>query len=105
MTAPARCTTTLSMNWSPSLRNWASMSDIFESDCQAIVNTVNCVGVMGKGLAKQFKERYPAMFCDYRIACQHGRLDPGRVYGWYDPDAHLIYNFTTKNDWRKPSLL
>lgn len=52
--------------------------DIFASDAQAIVNPVNCVGVMGKGLAKQFRDRFPSMFADYQKAISLGELQIGR---------------------------
>ncbi len=54
--------------------------DIFAEDVEAIVNTVNCVGVMGKGLALQFKRRYPQNFDDYVVACNQGRVRPGQVH-------------------------
>jgi hypothetical protein len=52
--------------------------DIFESTAQVIVNTVNCKGVMGKGLALSFKQRYPAMFQVYQQECKTGKLRIGR---------------------------
>ena len=52
--------------------------DIFESHCFAAVNPVNCVGVMGAGLAKQFKERYPQMFKDYKKRCDYNEMKIGR---------------------------
>ncbi len=51
--------------------------DIFESKVQVIVNTVNCQGVMGKGLALAFKQRYPDMFATYQQACKTGKLHIG----------------------------
>jgi len=47
----------------------AVIGDLFESRAQTLVNTVNCVGVMGKGVAEQFKQRFPAMFDDYKARC------------------------------------
>lgn len=79
--------------------------NIFDSDCEAIVNTVNCVGVMGGGLAKQFRLRYPEMNRDYQAACARGEVQIGKMYNWYDhPDCWII-NFPTKDDWRNPSQL
>ena len=49
------------------------IGDIFESECLTIVNTVNCVGVMGKGIALEFKKRYPEMFLDYVNMCNAGQ--------------------------------
>lgn len=78
--------------------------NILDSDCEALVNTVNCVGIMGKGLALQFKERYPMMLPDYVDNCHAGVLRPGRVsVGKYD--GKYIFNFPTKNHWRSRSKL
>lgn len=53
--------------------------DIFESEAQTIVNPVNTVGVMGKGLALSFKEKYPEMFKNYREICMKGLFNPGQL--------------------------
>ena len=53
--------------------------DIFTSRCHALVNPVNCVGVMGRGLALAFKQRYPDHFASYRAACIHGHVYPGTI--------------------------
>ena len=76
--------------------------DIFASDAQVIVNTVNCKGIMGKGLALAFKQKYPDMFNIYKQDCKTGRLHIGRptLYQKSDP---WILNFPTKDDWRQPS--
>ena len=71
-------------------------------DVDAIVNTVNCVGVMGKGIALQFKHRWPANFTEYAAACKAGEVRPGRMFihalgGLVQP--HYIVNFPTKNHW------
>lgn len=76
--------------------------DIFESKAQTLVNTVNCVGVMGKGLALRFKENYPEMFSAYADICQKGLLDIGKLW-LYKTDVRWILNFPTKYDWRLPS--
>lgn len=52
--------------------------DLFGSKAQTLANPVNCAGVMGKGLAKGFRERWPAMFEEYRKACREGRVRSGR---------------------------
>jgi O-acetyl-ADP-ribose deacetylase (regulator of RNase III) len=81
--------------------------DIFESKCQTIVNPVNCVGVMGGGLAKIFKEKYPEMFEEYKALCDSKELRPGKLH-FYKADApwdHSILNFPTKDNWRNPSEL
>jgi O-acetyl-ADP-ribose deacetylase (regulator of RNase III) len=78
--------------------------DIFKSPAQVLTNTVNCVGVMGRGIALEFKRRFPRMFGDYRIKCEHGEVKPGQPYLWED-DATQILNFPTKRHWRDNSLL
>ncbi len=78
--------------------------DIFDSKAQVIVNTVNCKGVMGKGLALAFKQRYPGMFPVYQQECKTGRLRIGKPT-LYKQSAPWILNFPTKNDWKLPSKL
>jgi O-acetyl-ADP-ribose deacetylase (regulator of RNase III) len=56
------------------------IGDIFESECSTIVNTVNCVGVMGKGIALEFKKRYPEMYLDYVKKCNAGTVKTGGPY-------------------------
>jgi O-acetyl-ADP-ribose deacetylase (regulator of RNase III) len=80
--------------------------DLFQSDCVAFVNTVNCVGAMGKGIALEFKKRFPEMFEDYKIACSAGRVQTGKIHvvqRLFHP--RWILNFPTKNHWRNPSKL
>lgn len=78
--------------------------DIFNSPAQVIVNTVNTVGVMGKGLALSFKRRYPSMFEAYRRACEKKQLTIGKLMLYYAPD-HWILMFPTKENWRNPSKI
>ena len=78
--------------------------DIFDSPAQVIVNTVNTVGVMGKGIALEFKHRYPDMFERYRTACEKHMLTIGKLMLVYEPD-HWILLFPTKESWRNPSKL
>lgn len=77
-------------------------------DVDAIVNTVNCVGVMGKGIALQFKNKWPANFSAYATACHEGRVQLGSMFV-YDSGGLLrpnfIINFPTKNHWREKSKL
>lgn len=80
--------------------------DMFDSNCAILVNAVNCKGVMGAGLALQFKNRYPVMFEKYKKQCQKGLLKPGGldehlIIG--DPVVRVIVNFATKDDWKKNS--
>ena len=76
--------------------------NLFESQCQTLVNTVNCVGIMGKGIALEFKKLYPKMFEQYRIYCKQGLLDIGKLYLWKE-ENNWVLNFPTKIDWRNPS--
>jgi O-acetyl-ADP-ribose deacetylase (regulator of RNase III) len=77
-------------------------TDLFTSPAQTLVNTVNTVGVMGKGIAKAFKERYPEMFRLYREYCERGELRTGNLMLWRGPDRWVL-NFPTKTTWRLPS--
>jgi len=82
--------------------------DLLKSDAEALVNAVNCVGVMGKGLALQFKQAFPNNFEAYRKACQAGRVQPGKVFtcktGLVQNPRYII-NFPTKRHWRDRSLI
>lgn len=78
--------------------------NIFDSPAQVIVNTVNTVGVMGKGLALSFKQRYPEMFKKYRTACEKKQLTVGKLMLFYEAD-HWILLFPTKENWRNPSKM
>lgn len=80
------------------------IGNIFCSPAEALVNTVNCEGVMGKGLAYQFKKKYPLMEKDYIKACKLNRLSPGNLHFFYE-NKKLIINFPTKNKWREKSKL
>jgi len=77
-----------------------------QSDVDAIVNTVNCVGVMGKGIALQFKKKWPANFKAYAKACEAGEVRTGSMFV-YDAGAlatpKYVINFPTKNHWREKS--
>lgn len=87
-------------------RTHSDSRNIFDSPLQAIVNPVNCRGVMGKGLAKQFKQRYPAMFQDYKQRCASGQMKLGQPYIYKDsPDGKWIINFPTKDHWNDKSRL
>lgn len=82
--------------------------DIFNAKTEAIVNPVNCVGVMGKGLALAFKQRYPNNYAAYRKACQTHELQIGRIFtyrlkGDGEGKLHYIINFPTKDHWRDAS--
>ena len=80
--------------------------NLLNSDAQALVNTVNCVGVMGKGIALQFKEQFPNNFEQYKIACSNNTITPGQLFCTYDyPTKKTIINFPTKQHWQNPSKL
>ena len=81
--------------------------NILESDAQALVNTVNTVGVMGKGIALQFKKAYLNNFKAYVGACKRKEVQVGKLFVTKDSNLttgeKFIINFPTKKDWRKPS--
>ncbi len=80
--------------------------DLFAADTDAIVNAVNCVGVMGKGLALAFKKQFPDNFEAYRRACDTGEVMPGKMFVVERASApRWIINFPTKRHWRSPSTL
>ena len=81
------------------------IGDMFESRCGTIVNTVNCVGAMGKGIALEFKKRYPEMYREYVDKCRLGEVKPGKPYIYNNADGTRILNFPTKDHWRSPSRL
>lgn len=87
-----------------SLLFYYKTGDILESDAEALVNTVNCEGFMGKGIAYQFKLRYPKNFKDYHRACKTGELTIGKLHYSYE-NGKIIVDFPTKNKWRYPSQM
>lgn len=78
--------------------------NIFNSDAQTLVNTVNCVGVMGKGIAKKYKELYPDMFRKYADLCKMGYMDIGKLWLYKGPNKWIL-NFPTKTHWKYASEL
>jgi len=76
--------------------------NLLESPAQVLVNTVNTVGVMGKGIAKEFKRIYPDMFKIYRDRCEKGLIDIGKLW-LYKTTNKWILNFPSKKHWRFPS--
>ena len=80
--------------------------DILKSEAEALVNTVNCVGVMGRGIALQFKNAFPENFKAYAAACKRELVQPGRMFafetGQLTPPRYII-NFPTKRHWRDKS--
>jgi O-acetyl-ADP-ribose deacetylase (regulator of RNase III) len=85
-----------------------TQGNLLKAGTEALVNTVNTVGVMGKGIALQFKRAFPENYAFYRSACERGEVQPGRMLvfetGWIGPPRSII-NFPTKRDWRAPSRL
>jgi O-acetyl-ADP-ribose deacetylase (regulator of RNase III) len=85
------------------------IGDMFEEPTEAIVNTVNCVGVMGKGVALEFKRRWPDNFRTYKKICASGQLVPGRMFVFENSDIlgkgthRFLINFPTKRHWRAQS--
>lgn len=81
------------------------IGNLFDSKAKTLVNTINCVGVMGKGIALEFKKRYPLMFDEYRHLCAIGDVKPGQPYIYTDIEGNTVLQFPTKDHWRSPSQL
>lgn len=85
-----------------------TQGDILKCQAEALVNTVNCVGVMGRGIALQFKNQFPANFKAYAAACKRQEIQPGRMFvfdtGQLTPPRYII-NFPTKRHWRGKSRM
>jgi O-acetyl-ADP-ribose deacetylase (regulator of RNase III) len=80
--------------------------DILRADTEAIVNTVNCAGSMGRGIAAQFKRAYPKNFKAYEAACKRKEIVPGRMFVFETgqlTNPRFIVNFPTKRHWRNAS--
>ena len=78
--------------------------NLFQSPAQVLVNTVNTVGVMGKGVAYEFKRLLPEMFAQYRDLCEKGQITVGKLWLYQTPNKWVL-NFPTKKHWREPSRL
>lgn len=81
--------------------------DILESKACVLVNPVNTDGIMGKGLALQFKNKFPEMFLEYKEVCKKGGFVIGEIHVWQNPDKNpaFIVNFPTKKSWRDKSKI
>lgn len=77
--------------------------NLFASSAQTLVNTVNCIGAMGKGIALEFKKRYPDMYKRYKQLCNENKIHIGTLWLYKANDGKWILNFPTKDDWRNPS--
>ena len=83
-------------------------TDIFQTGAEAIVNPVNTVGVMGAGLALEFKNRFPLNFKLYKEACRNGSMKTGRIFmtrNHGSENPKWIVNFPTKDHFRNPSRM
>ena len=82
--------------------------NILDAEVEALVNTVNCVGIMGRGIALQFKQAFPKNFKAYEAACQRKAVEPGRMFVFDTGELTLpryIINFPTKRHWRGKSRM
>lgn len=82
--------------------------DLLDDDAQVLVNTVNCVGVMGRGIALQFKKKFPENYKAYVQACKRGSVTPGRMFVFTYADifnTRYIVNFPTKRHWKEKSRI
>lgn len=82
--------------------------NLLDADAEALVNTVNCVGIMGKGIALQFKQAFPENFRQYAQACRSSKVQPGQMFvvstgNLFNP--HYIINFPTKRHWKGNSRI
>lgn len=82
-----------------------SNGDIFNTECEALVNPVNIKGIMGKGLALTFKTKYPAHFENYKRACQSGEMTTNKVLAYQEINGPMIICLATKADWRDSSKM
>jgi O-acetyl-ADP-ribose deacetylase (regulator of RNase III) len=84
------------------------IGDILEADAEALVNSVNCVGAMGRGIALQFKKAWPENFKAYAAACRRGEVQPGKLLVFETgklTNPRYIINFPTKRHWRGKSRI
>lgn len=78
--------------------------DLLEDDADVLVNTVNCVGAMGAGIALQFKKRFPLNYLRYQQNCRNGKVTPSSITE-YKEDGKVIYNLATKKHWKDGTRL
>ena len=82
--------------------------NLLDADAEALVNTVNTVGIMGKGIALQFRQAFPENFRAYEAACKQGQVQPGRMFVFHTNTLHnprIIINFPTKRHWKGKSKI
>jgi len=81
------------------------IGDIFQSEVQTLINAVNCIGVMGKGIALEFKNRFPEMYEDYVSRCTRKEVRLGEPYLFRRSSRPQIINFPTKDHWKSLSRI
>ena len=85
-----------------------TQGDLLNQDAEALVNAVNCVGVMGRGIALQFRKAFPENFKVYEYACKHGKVRPGAMLVFEThrvKNPTYVINFPTKRHWRDKSRI
>nr|WP_205703883.1 macro domain-containing protein [Candidatus Chloroploca sp. Khr17] len=85
-----------------------TQGDLLKADTEALVNTVNCVGVMGRGVALQFRKAFPANFTAYAVACKNHQVQLGKMFVYqlnHLCNPRFIINFPTKNHWKSRSRI
>lgn len=85
------------------LIDYQGQNNIAASDAKILVNTINCVGAMGAGVALAMKKRFPEIMPRYKEACDRKLISPGRIQVMSTNDGRLVVNLATKGDWRAPS--
>ncbi|MCB0485998.1 MAG: macro domain-containing protein [Flavobacteriaceae bacterium] len=76
--------------------------NLFSNNFDIRINTINCVGAMGKGIALEFKNRYPNMYWEYKELCSANKIKPGKMWVWQNLYETII-NFPTKRHWKDNS--
>ena len=82
-----------------------TQGDILRADAEALVNTVNCVGVMGRGIALQFRKAFPENYKAYKAVCERGELRPGVPGSSLGPSATAVEQMIADPDRLEPGLL
>lgn len=82
------------------------MGNLFDmEDADALAHGCNCAGAMGRGIAVEFKRRWPSMYEEYHAYCHAGHFAPGDIFVWMSPDGEIIYNLGTQKHWRTQAEL
>lgn len=96
-------TKVIKVSSSPTQNLRFTSGNMFDVPADIRINTVNCVGVMGAGVALAFKRLHPLMFAEYQRKCSAGLILPGQLHVWHSPNGERIVNFPTKRHWRDNS--